>query len=77
MKHEKDTLLNYIEYKQPTNIYLEDNTVILAKGEGTVKLCTINSGLNVTVAKAHKAIFVGYPLVLKDTSCITWKEGPL
>ena len=38
MTHDKSLLMNYIQYKTPTDIYLGDNTAIKAMGEGMVKL---------------------------------------
>lgn len=90
MTHEKETLLDYIEYKQPTNIYLGDNTVIHAKGEGTVKLSTTNSGRNVTL-ELHKVLFVpdltknlmsvpamalmGAEIRFNQDTCVVLKDG--
>ena len=38
MTHDKSLLVNYTEYKTPTDIYLGDTTAIKALGEGMVKL---------------------------------------
>ena len=38
MTHDKSLLINYTQYKTPTDIYVGDNTAIKAFGEGMVKL---------------------------------------
>ena len=42
MTSNRNILIDYVTYKQPTKIYLGDNTVILAHGEGNVNLPTCN-----------------------------------
>ena len=38
MTYEKDLIKDYIEYSQPTEIFLGDDTAIMALGEGKVTL---------------------------------------
>lgn len=38
MASSRDSMIDYVEYNIPTQIYLGDDSTILAKGEGTVKL---------------------------------------
>ena len=57
MTYDKGILVDYVQYKQPTNIYLGDNTVINAMGEGRVKLRSTSSDRDV-VLELHKVLFV-------------------
>ena len=43
MTSNKSILGNYVQYQEPKSIYPGDSTVILAQGEGKVKLLTVNS----------------------------------
>ena len=43
-------IVDYIKYKQPSNIYLGDNRVIKAYGEGTVKLQCYDGADGITLA---------------------------
>ena len=42
MTNNKSILENYVQYQKPKSIYLGDSTVILAHGEGKVKVPTVN-----------------------------------
>ena len=53
----KSSLENYVQYPEPRNIYLGDSTVILAPGEGKVKLPTVNS-IREIVLDLHQVLFV-------------------
>ena len=57
MTYDQDFLVDYEQCKQPTNIYLGDNTVINAMGEGHAKLRTTSSSHDV-VLELHKVLFV-------------------
>jgi len=57
MTNNRSMLENFVEYQQPKNIYLGDNTVIHALGEGKVRLPTVNSSHDV-VLDLHKVLFV-------------------
>ena len=48
---------NYVQYQAPRNIYLGDSTVILAYGEGKVKLPTVNSTRDI-VLDLHQVLFL-------------------
>jgi hypothetical protein len=54
MTHDRSLLINYEQYKTPTDIYLGDNTAIKALGEGMVKLPT---GSDVLL-ELHKVLYV-------------------
>ena len=56
MTHNKNLLMDYIEYDTPTEIYLGDNTVIHAEGEGMVKLFT--GGDTGCYLDLHKVLYV-------------------
>ena len=69
MTNDRNALLNYVEYEQPTKIYLGDSTVIHALGEGEVRLPTVNIVRDVThdiVLNLHKVLFVPYMLTFTD-----------
>ena len=53
MTNDKTILKNFIQYRKPTKIYLGDDTVVLALGEGEVDLPTPDVVLNL-----HKVLFV-------------------
>ena len=56
MTHDKSILMYYNEYQQPAEIYLGDNTVVLALGEGMVRLHTGDeTDFNLEL---HKVLFV-------------------
>ena len=55
MTSNRNILIDYVTYKQPTKIYLGDNTVILAHGEGNVNLPTCNPS-SVTL-NLHKVLY--------------------
>ena len=57
MTYDQDFLVDYEQCKQPTNIYLGDNTVINAMREGHAKLRTTSSSRDV-VLELHKVLFV-------------------
>jgi hypothetical protein len=54
MTHDRSLLINYEQYKIPTDIYLGDNTAIKALGEGMVKLPT-GSDFHLEL---HKVLYV-------------------
>ena len=57
MTSNKSILGNYVQYQEPKSIYLGDSTVILAHGEGKVKLLTVNSTREI-VLDLHQVLFV-------------------
>ena len=57
MTNKKSILENYVQYQEPKSIYLGDSTVILAHGEGKVKLPTVNSTREI-VLDLHQVLFV-------------------
>ena len=57
MTNNKSILENYVQYQEPKSIYLGDSTVILAHGEGKVKLLTGNSTREI-VLDLHQVLFV-------------------
>lgn len=57
MTNDRSILENYVEYDQPKDIYLGDSAVIVALGEGKVRLPTVNS-TNDVVLNLHKVLFV-------------------
>ena len=56
MTHNKNLLEDYVEYDAPIEIYLGDNTVIHAEGEGMVKLLT--EGETGCYLDLHKVLYV-------------------
>ena len=80
MKYDQDILVDYEQYKQPTNIYLGDNTAINAMGEGHVKLRTTSSGHDVML-DLHKVLFVpdmalmGAEIRFNRNECVVLKGG--
>ncbi|KAK3749555.1 hypothetical protein QZH41_007287 [Actinostola sp. cb2023] len=56
MTNDKSSLKNYVEYDQPTKIYLGDDTVIMALGEGKVGL-TLCETADI-VLDLHKVLYV-------------------
>ncbi len=50
-------IVDYIKYKQPSNIYLGDNRVIKAYGEGTVELQCYDGADGITLA-LNKVLYV-------------------
>ncbi|XP_031550497.1 uncharacterized protein LOC116287933, partial [Actinia tenebrosa] len=90
MTHEREILLDYVEYKHPINIFLGDNTVIHTLGEGNANLSTKNSGHDVTL-NLHKVLFVpdftkkllsvpamammGAEIHFDQDTCIVLKDG--
>ena len=62
MTHDKSILMYYNEYQQPTEICLGDNTVVLALGEGMVRLYAGDkTDFNLEL---HKVLFV--PILAKN-----------
>ena len=57
MTNNKSILENYVQYQEPKSIYLGDSTVILAHGEGKVKLPTVNRTREI-VLDLHQVLFV-------------------
>ena len=57
MTYSRSILMDFIQYKDPLKIYLGDSTVVLALGEGKVRLPTCDSPDNVFLA-LHKVLFV-------------------
>ena len=57
MTSNKSILGNYVQYQVPKSNYLGDSTVILAHGEGKVKLPTVNSTREI-VLDLHQVLFV-------------------
>ena len=57
MTSNKSILENYVHYQEPRNIYLGGSTVILAHGEGKVKISTLNSSREIVV-DLHQVLFV-------------------
>ncbi len=56
MTHNKNLLVDYVKYDTPTEIYLGDNAVIHAEGEGMVKLPT--GGDTSCCLDLHKVLYV-------------------
>ena len=87
MMYDKSLLVNYTEYKMPTDIYLGDNTAIKALGEGMVKLpmgtdfhldlhkvlCVPKLAKNLLSVTAM--IAMGTEVKFKSEQCIVSKEG--
>ncbi len=87
MTHDKSLLVNYTEYKTPTDIYLGDNTAIKALGEGMVKL-PMGTDFHLDL---HKVLYVpklaknllsvpamismGEEVKFKNEECVVSKEG--
>ena len=87
MTHDKSLLINYTQYKTPTDIYLGDNTAIKALGEGMVKL-PMGTDFHLEL---HKVLYVqklaknllsvpamismGAEVKFKNEECIVSKEG--
>ena len=57
MTSNKSILGNYVQYQVPKSNYLGDSTVILAHGEGKVKLPTVNSTREI-VLDLHQVLLV-------------------
>ena len=57
MTYSRSILMDFIQYKDPLKIYLGDSTVVLASGEGKVRLPTCDGPDNVFLA-LHKVLFV-------------------
>ena len=57
MTYSRNILTDFIQYKDPLKIYLGDSTVVLALGEGKVRLPTCDGPDNVFLA-LHKVLFV-------------------
>ena len=72
MTHDKSLLINYTQYKTPTDIYLGDNTAIKALGEGTVKL---PMGNDFHLLSVPAMISMGAEVKFKNKECIVSKEG--
>ena len=75
MTYSISLLMDFIQYKDPLKIYLEDSTVVLASGEGKVRLPTCDGPDDVFLA-LHKVLFV--PKLTK-TYCqflqwLRWKQ---
>ena len=89
MTYDRQGIENYVEYKEPTKIYLGNDTVILAHGEGNVHLTT-RSPPNVSL-DLHKVLYVpnltknllsvpamelmGAEVKFDSGSCIVAKDG--
>ena len=89
MTYDRQGIENYVEYKEPTKIYLGNDTVILAHGEGNVHLTTCNPP-NVSL-DLHKVLYVpnltknllsvpamalmGAEVKFDSGSCIIAKDG--
>ena len=87
MTHNKSLLMNYTQYKTPTDIYLGDNTAIKALGEGMVKL-PMGTDFHLEL---HKVLYVpklaknllsvpamvsmGAEVKFNNEECIVSKEG--
>ena len=70
--HDKSLLINYTQYKTPTDIYLGDNTAIKAFGEGIVKL---PMGTDFHLLSVPAMISMGAEVKFKNEECIVSKEG--
>ena len=57
MTFQKNLLLDFVEFNKPSRIYLGDNRVISATGEGKVKIPCID-GANKIVLTLEKVLFV-------------------
>ena len=68
MTNNKSILENYVQYQEPKSIYLGDSTVILAHGEGKVKLPTVNRTREI-VLDLHQVLFV--PKLTKELTFST------
>ena len=50
MTYERNNLSEYVEFKRPCRVNLEDNRVILAYGKGTYRVCTDLNGFSQKIA---------------------------
>ena len=57
MTFDRSIMINFIKYEHTLNIYLGDSTVVLAQGEGKVRLPTCYGSDDVFLA-LHKVLFV-------------------
>ena len=57
MTHQRDLITDFIEYKQPSRIYLGDKGVVKACGEGKVKLQCYDGSDDVTLT-LNKVLYV-------------------
>ncbi len=67
MTFQRHLIVDYIKYKHPSNIYLGDNRVIKAHGEGTVKLQCYNGADGITLALS-KVLYI--PEITKNLSSV-------
>ena len=90
MTFQKNLLLDFVEFNKPSRIYLGDNRVISATGEGKVKIPCID-GANKIVLTLEKVLFVpeltknllsvssiaknGGVVKFDEQGCIVSKEG--
>ena len=63
MTHQRDLITDFIEYKQPSRIYLGDKGVVKACGEGKVKLQCYDGSDDVTLT-LNKVLYV--PKITKN-----------
>lgn len=90
MTFQRDLIVDYVQYKQPSKVYLGDNRVIKAYGEGKVRLqCYDESGVVALVL--NKVLYVpeitknllsgsamtqmGAEVLFNDGKCDVTKDG--
>ena len=89
MSNNKSIFKNYLEYKMPTNIFLGDDTVVLAIGEGKVDLKSCkNSNIDIKLEKVMYVprlsknllsvpamALIGAEIMFNKGNCIVKKNG--